>query len=262
MVSMQKYSAIFILAARHAIRNHKALIGLSVFLVTCLIIFANLWKIAASKAGVVHLDSDQLLWYIAFNEWVLVSIPQIQVDMEEDLRTGRLAYQLPRPISYLGATFCEALGTLCVNLTVLGAVTFLFTWLTVGNLPFAPIGLLAAVIFGLLAGCICILFHMLIGLTAFWLHDVEPFFWIWEKTLFMFGGLILPLTVYPQWMQTVAGYTPFPAILGARSALALDFSFDHCMALMLSLAAWGAIGLSGLLVVYHRGMRVLNIEGG
>ncbi len=257
-----KYQAIFCLAVRNAIRNYKALIGLSVFLITCLIIFANLWKIAAAKTGVVSLDADQLLWYIAFNEWVLVAAPTVHYDMEEDLRTGRLAYQLPRPVSYLTATFFEALGTLCVNLTVLGIVTFAFTWLSVGSLPFSLSGLPIAILLGLLAGCVSILFYMTIGLTAFWLQDVEPFFWIWEKTLFMFGGLILPLTVYPHWMQIAANYTPFPAILGARSALALDFSNERCLAILVSLLLWGAIGLVSCCLVYRRGMRILNIEGG
>ena len=92
------------------------MIGLSIFLMTCLVIFAHLWKMAAAKTGIVPFTPRELLWYIAFNEWVLVSIPDTQEDMEEDLRTGRLAYLLPRPISYLGAIFAEAIGTLTVNL--------------------------------------------------------------------------------------------------------------------------------------------------
>ena len=140
MRKMEKYLAIFKLSFLHALKNYKALIGLSIFLMTCLVIFAHLWKIAAAKTGVVYLNPDQLLWYIAFNEWVIVSIPDIQDDMEQDLRSGRLAYLLPRPISYLGATFAEAAGTLSVNLLVLGLVTFLFTWWQVGGLPFHPMG--------------------------------------------------------------------------------------------------------------------------
>src|SRR5579885_1529491 len=114
--SMQgrKYTTIFRLSVIHSLKNYKALIGLSIFLVTCLLIFANLWKIAGAKQGTVSLDPNQLLWYIAFNEWILISLPDIQYDVEEDLRSGKLAYLLPRPISYLGSKFAEALGTLFV----------------------------------------------------------------------------------------------------------------------------------------------------
>ena len=262
MFKMQKYRAIFHLSFVHTLKNYKALIGLSIFLITCLVIFAHLWKIAAAKKGIVTFTPEQLLWYIAFNEWVLVSIPDTQEDMEQDLRSGRLAYLLPRPISYLGGIFAEAAGTLTVNLLILGLVTFLFTWLQVGALPFHPIGLLVTVIFGFAAGVIGIIFRMLIGLSAFWLHEADPFFWIWEKLLFMLGGLMLPLTVYPQWLQTIAHFTPFPAILGERSALALDFNLHQISTLACSLIGWGAFGFICLLLLYRKGLRILNIEGG
>jgi ABC-2 type transport system permease protein len=262
MDSVQKYTAFFCLSFRHALKNYKALAGLSIFLVTCLIIFANLWKIAAAKTGAVSLQPDQLLWYIAFNEWVLVSIPDTQDDMEEDLRSGRLAYLLPRPISYPGATFAEAAGTLAANLIVLGIVTFAFTWWQAGALPFHPMGLPVTLIFGFLSGLIAVVFQMIVGLSAFWVHDVNPFYWIWEKMLFMLGGLMLPLAIYPEWMQMLAHLTPFPAILSQRSSLALDFNIGNIAALSASLFLWGLLGLVTLTVLYRKGLKVLNVEGG
>lgn len=262
MHKLEKYLAVFRISAEHALKNYKALIGLSIFLITCLIIFAHLWKIAAAKVGVVNLNPEQLLWYIAFNEWVLVSLPDIQDEMEHDLRSGRLMYLIPRPISYLGATFAEAFGKLCVNLLVLGIVTFSFTWLVVGSLPFHPAGLIVSIVFGILAGCVGIVLLMMIGLSAFWLQEVSPFHWVWEKLLFMLGGLILPLTVYPQWIQVIADLTPFPAILGERSALALDFSSGNVISLAISLIGWFIAGIIGMVFLYRRGLRILNIEGG
>lgn len=259
---LSKYFTIFKFSFIHALKNYYALIGLSIFLMTCLIIFAHLWKIAAAKTGVISLNPEQLLWYIAFNEWVLVSIPDTQDEMEQDLRSGRLAYLLPRPISYLGSTFAEAVGTLSVNLLVLGGVTFLFTWWQVGGLPFHPIGLPVTIVFGFLAGLLAIIFQMVIGLSAFWIQEVSPFYWVWEKLLFMFGGLMLPLTVYPEWMQMIASFTPFPAILGGRSALALDFNLQSILTLTTSLIGWGTIGLIFVALLYRRGLRILNVEGG
>ncbi len=262
MFETRKYVAVYWLAFLHALKNYKALVGLSIFLITCLIIFAHLWKLAAAKAGIVSYNPEQLLWYIAFNEWILVSLPDIQDEMEKDLRSGRLAYLLPRPISYLGSTFAEALGTLSVNLLVLGGVTFAFTWWQVGALPFASSGLLVASVFGLLAGIVAILFQMTIGISAFWLHDVNPIYWIWEKLLFMLGGLMLPLAVYPAWMQTLAAWTPFPAILGGRSALAIDFNATAVATLFGALLGWAIVGLACLTFLYRKGLQILNVEGG
>lgn len=257
---MEKYLLIFFLSFKRTLKNTKALIGLSIFLMTCLLIFSNLWKIVAAKTTILF-NSEQLLWYIAFNEWVLISIPDVQDDIEQDLRSGKLAYQLPRPISYLGSTFVESFGTLSANLIVLGFVTFIFSWVQVG-FPFHPISLIVSILFGFLSGVLAIIFLMLIGLSSFWVQDVAPFYWLWEKLLFMFGGLILPLTVYPQWMQIVAKITPFPAILSDRSSLAFAFGFYPIFQLFLSLVGWILFSLLCLVVLYRKSLSILNIEGG
>lgn len=262
MVKFDKYWAVFQLSFIHTMKNYKALIGLSIFLVTCLIIFANLWKIVAAQRGLVSFSPEQLLWYIALNEWILIAVPDIQDDIEQDLRSGRLAYLLPRPISYLGSIFAEAAGALTINLTVLGLVTFLFTWYQTDSLPFDLNGWVIVIIFGIAASVVSIIFRILIGLSAFWLHDVEPCYWIWEKLLFMFGGLMLPLSVYPHWMQTLAQLTPFPAILGERSALTFHMSSAQIVGLSASYVIWGSIGCIATWLTYKKALRVLNVEGG
>lgn len=257
-----KYFAIFRFAFVHSLKNTKALIGLSIFLITCLLIFAHLWKIAAAKMGTLNLDPTHLLWYIALNEWVLISLPDTQEDIEEDLRSGRLAYLLPRPISYLVSLFAEGLGTLSARLLFLGCATFLFTSLRAGSFPFGWSALLTTIALGFLAGTVGVLFKMAIGLSAFWINQVEPFHWIWEKLLFTLGGLMLPLAVYPEWMQQAARYTPFPAILGDRSALIIESSWQSALSLASLLLFWGALGLFLTLFLYQRGLRIINIEGG
>lgn len=259
---MRKYWTVFRFAFIHSLRNYKTLVGLSIFLMTCMLVFAHLWKVAATKLGASALDPDQLLWYIGFNEWVLIALPDMQEDIQEDLRSGRLAYLLPRPISYLGSLFAEGLGVLAARLTVLGIVTFAFTWLCVQNIPFSGMAFLSTIAIGILAGCIAVLFLMLVGISAFWVKQVEPLHWIWEKLLFTLGGLMLPLAVYPEWLQKIAHWTPFPAILGDRSALAIGFTWQHALSVTSVLLFWGVIASSCLLFLYRRGMRIVNIEGG
>ncbi len=259
---MTKYLAIFRLAFIHTLKNYKALTGLSIFLITCLIIFAHLWKIAASRMGATGLDPSTLLWYIAFNEWVLIATHDVQEDIEDDLRSGRLAYLLPRPISYLGSKFFDGVGILSANLLILGFVAFGFTFLIVGSIPFKISALPVTIGIGFLSGIVALIFQMLIGVSAFWLDEVGPFYWVWEKLLFICGGLMLPLTVYPTWLQKLSHFTPFPAILGDRSALAIDFTLLQAAQITSTLCIWGALGTIILTFVYRRGLKILNVEGG
>lgn len=262
MTSIQKYLTVLKFSFLHTLLNYKALVGLSIFLLTCLIIFAHLWKVAAAKIGAIHLDPDQLFWYIAFNEWVLVSLPDAQDDIEEDLRTGRLAYLLPRPISYLGSTFVEGLGVLAARLVVLGFVTFVFTWVRAEGVPFGWGAFFTMIGIGVIAGCVGVVFKMVIGISAFWVQQVDPFHWVWEKLLFTLGGLMLPLIVYPKWLQKIARFTPFPAILGDRSSLAIHFNWGDLVSLTSALLFWGALGSCCLLLLYRKGLRIVNVEGG
>ncbi|MFZ4772964.1 MAG: ABC-2 family transporter protein [Chlamydiia bacterium] len=205
---MGKYFFIFQLAIVKNIKNTKALVGLGLFLLTCMLIFAHLWEIAATKLGATKLDPDHLLWYIALNQWVLISIPDVHDDMEEDLKSGKLAYLLPRPISYLGSIFCEGLGTIVVNFTLLGFVALLFSWWRTEICPFDFFEFLIISGLGLFACIVGMLFQMIIGISAFWVREVTPCDWIWKKLLFAFGGLLLPLLAYPTWIQHIAYYTP------------------------------------------------------
>jgi len=258
VAKFQKYHALFCLTFWQAAKNRNMLIGLGVFTITCLVIFSHLWQVAA----IGHLEPALLLWYIALNEWVLISIPDIHLDMQHELQSGSLAYSMVRPISYLLAKFSEGFAILTLQLLFLGVVTFAFTYFWTNLLPFNFSESLLVLFLGLMAGSLGLIFQMLVGLSSFWLQDVTPFSWVWEKLLYVFGGLILPLLCYPPLMQQIASYTPFPAILGARSALALDFSLQALIDVALSLALWLVLGILLLNFVFRRAMKILNVQGG
>jgi hypothetical protein len=38
-----------------------------------------------------------------------------------------------------------------------------------------------------------------IGLLDVWGQYARPVYWIWQKSLFVLGGLMLPLSLYPSW---------------------------------------------------------------
>jgi ABC-type uncharacterized transport system permease subunit len=57
-----------------------------------------------------------------------------------------------------------------------------------------------------------------IGLLAFWLQDVSPVYWVWQKLMFVLGGLMLPLDLYPSVVQRAAEFTPFPVLLAGPAS--------------------------------------------
>ncbi len=259
---MGKFLKVFSLSCHHTWRNKKALVGLSLFLIICLLIFANLWEVIARRGGLTAMNPQELLWYIALNQWVLVAIPRTERVIEREFRSGKLAYLIPRPMSYLGYVFAEGCGEALVHLTVLGIVTYAFTWCLAGAISISGWGLVVALVSGILAAIVGVIFKMIIGLLSFWMHDVDPIAWIWEKALFTLGGLLLPLSAYPYGWQVVAKYTPFSAILGGRSALALNYSGMIAFELLATLLFWIVFGGVVAALMYRRGLKIITIGGG
>jgi ABC-2 type transport system permease protein len=93
-------------------------------------------------------------------------------------------------------------------------------------------------------------------------RDVSPIFWVGQKLLFILGGLMLPLSFYPQWMQRLAGLTPFPYVLARPGALVLDGSAWSAWTLVLPLVVWGLVIRMLVRGVFRRGTDALSSNGG
>src|SRR6185295_2594748 len=161
---LKKYIAIFLLSMKYGFKNYKVLCGLSLFLITCLMIFAHLWSVTSTKASMSVYSTTQLLWYIALNEWILVSLPDMQFRIEEEIKTGALACHLPRPISYFGAQIAEGFGLGIANFLFLGATTFAFTIFWTGNYPFTYSSTIVVVVASLLSLVLGIMLQLIVGL--------------------------------------------------------------------------------------------------
>src|SRR5262249_29686892 len=136
-----KYGAFFRIAAARATRERGELYGRMVFFAVILGVFSSLWR-AAAEAGMPFVaDPKSLVWYLAVTEWIGLSAPLIHVEVQEAIRAGDIACQLGRPVSYIGASYAEGLGSIAVRSPVLGATAFVCAFAFTGQLP--PAGALA-----------------------------------------------------------------------------------------------------------------------
>src|SRR5206468_2939610 len=74
-------------------------------------VFSSLWRATREAGLAIAADPKSLVWYLASTEWILLSAPLMHVDVQEALRRGDVAYQVGRPVSYVGATFAQGLGS-------------------------------------------------------------------------------------------------------------------------------------------------------
>jgi ABC-2 type transport system permease protein len=164
-------------------------------------------------------------------------------------------------VSFVGAAVAEGIGALLVRAPVLfvvaGAVTFVLT----RQLP--PLTVIAAIVpLGLLASAWITTMHVGLGMLAFWLGDASPLWWVTQKALFVLGGMMMPLSLYPLAIQRVAAFTPFPTVLSGPATLVLHGSLDGAGALAVALVGWSlALGVA-LQLLFWRATHALTVNGG
>jgi ABC-2 type transport system permease protein len=259
--AVAKYAAFSRAAIARGRHERGDLAGRVAFFTVILGVFSSLWT-AAGEAGLpLGADAKQLLWYLAVTEWIALSTPQIHLDIQETIRGGDVVYRLGRPASFVLGELATGLGLLAVRLPVLGLTAFVCaSWLT-GWVP-PPAALAVVLPFGIVAAVILTSLHVWIGLLAFWLQDVSPVYWVCQKLLFVLGGMMLPLHLYPVAVQRLAALTPFSVLLAAPASFVMGAGAMAPGTLAIRLAIWCALIAAGMRWTFRRAAANLMINGG
>ena len=264
-----KYLAVLVNAFRQRLLERAMLVGRIAFYCIVLMIFSRLWQAvfgAEGSEGARRSAAPERLWvdyvwYLALTEWIMLSQPSLHLDIEADVRSGDVAYHMARPISYVGSKLAEGAGDLALRLPVMGLCGLLFARWFSGEWPRID-GLLLAVPVGLLASVFLVLSYTAIWLCAFWVHDVMPTYFIWQKLAFLFGGLMLPLSIYPEWLRSIALHTPFAAALYGPGQLIMHGSGALALRLSCELLAWITVAALVVFGLERRGRRAITLHGG
>lgn len=187
------------------------------------LIFVAIW--AATPLALIDLpghDAARIAWYVMLTEWVAFTGGHAFREMETEIRSGAVEAALTRPLPYAAAVFAEWVGTGAYRLVVLGAVGIIAMIATTGVFPVtlaqAPFVLLSVA----LGVVLLLFFQVAIGLLTAWLTTPAPVFWIWQKTAFILGGLLIPLTLYPRVIHDIGVLTPFAAMMFHPASLLFD----------------------------------------
>ncbi len=247
-------------AIRHRVSQRAAVLARIGTYGVLLFVFSRLWTVIASAYEGLEIPADRVIWYIAITEWIALSATPVHDDVQDELRSGDLLYRLTRPLGYPWAKLAEAVGDLLVRMGVLALAGVGFAYAFAGTMPLDAAALAWVVPLGVLAGVVASTFGLAIGLVSFWIHDCRPIYWIWQKGLFLLGGLLVPLELYPDWLRAIAVWSPFAAILHGCGSLALGHGEPVWAALRL--CAWLVIALAIVALMFRRGLRTLDAGGG
>jgi len=218
--------------------------------------------VGAAQIGVLTLK--ETIWVLALTQ-IISSASRSRHMMraiEHDIKSGSIAQTISRPYSYLLFNFSSMFGMVAAYILPTLILGVLVTIALVGTMAFPPTQLLVGGLLAILGFAVTSLIVLSIGLLAFWTEDVSAFRWIYDKFVYMFGGTMLPLTIFPDHIRSIIEFLPFNLMGYASARLMVSFDSALFIKYLLSQIFW--IVVLSLLVrwMYSRAIKNLSINGG
>ena len=261
---MKKYLAIFNINLLNSLAYPAELVTRALMIVLFMWIFFQLWNVtfAASGAETINgLSLHDTMWYLVLAETLELGRPRLSRTISQQVKDGSIAYLLNKPYDFLLYQLASGLGESLPRMGMLFLLGGGVVWALAGPPPALanwPLALVALAGAWLLHYCA----NALIGLAAFAAEEVAPFEWIYQKMVFILGGMLIPIDFYPAWLQAIAKSLPFAYMMYGPCRLFVRPDANIFLQTLLGQVLWLAV-LGGILaLVFHRGMRRLAINGG
>ena len=210
------------------------------------------------------MTEQQVTTYVWLGQAFLMLIPfRSDHELVEMIRTGNVAYEMLRPVDLYTFWYARAVAGR-VAMTVLRAAPMLIVATLMGWLHWpgaAELAAFAAAIIGavLLGASIWVL----MTITMFWTIAGEGISNLASGAMFLLSGMIVPLPLFPDWMQPVLNILPFRGICDVPHRIfAGNIPPSALPGVLMHQLAWAA----GLVLfgrwLLARGTRRLVVQGG
>ena len=209
-------------------------------------------------------QADFTAYYLATLVVRLLTGAWVIWEVNFEIRQGTLAYRLLQPVHPLVAYACENLGAFPLRaVAVVPVAAVALAVVGPGRITGDP-WLLAAFPIALVgAWLITFLAMSVIGALAFWVESSGSIFEVWLGLFGVFSGYLLPLELFPRWLETAARFLPFRYMLAFPVEMLLGMASRRAALLELAVQ-WGfaaALALASRLV-WRLGIRRFAAYGG
>ncbi len=225
-----------------------------------------------SSAAAKPMTMAQVATYVWLGQALLAMLPwNADTEVRAMVRSGAVAYELTKPVDLYALWFARAvaLRTAPTLLRVVPMVIFAMVvlpllglpeWRLAAPAPAALAGFLLALV-GALA--LAAAFTALINISLLWTIGGEGTVMIATTLVSFCSGLLVPLPLFPDWLQRVLAWLPFAGVADLPFRI---YNGDLAIADLASVVArqwlWtGLLVLAGRWLL-ARGMRRLVVQGG
>lgn len=266
MTQLRKYGQVAKITMSNSLVYFWNFLSKNLFFVLIMFIYLMLWRtIYAQKATAVigGLTLNGMIWYLIFAELVTLSRTDLHLQVNDDVKTGNIAYLLNKPYNYVLYCFSYFVGEIGMKLLTNSIIGLAIGLVFAGALQGFSLVQLPFILLSLLAGCTINFFiYLNLALSSFWIEENSAFFWIYSKLIFTLGGMLIPIELFPDWLQTIARYLPFAYVTYVPARLAVDFSIEGFFSQFSIQLLYLGIFFGLSMFLYRKGAKNLNVNGG
>lgn len=240
----------------------RFLIGIGSYFIYVSVYAAVYRAIYKGQAQVGGLSASQAITYVAV-AWVLRSLYTNALDREvtTSVRQGDLAVSLLRPVDEPWSRLAGAAGEALVRASIFSLPAAVVIALVYPVAP--PTGPVAALGFGLgavLAFAVYAQLNLLVGISAVFTEHTVGVQRAKNAMVDLLGGVLIPLSFFPEWAQGVLAWLPFQAITYTPVAMYLG-RLDVGVGLAVQLA-WVVVLFGLVRLTWRRALDRLTVHGG
>lgn len=228
-------------------------------------IFIRLWSTVYETNGYSSIEGLSLkntIWYFFIAEVLVMGKSRPDVAISQEVKDGMIAYTLTKPYNYLIYHFFKGLGESCAQMLLIFTIglPLVVYFASLPQIMFPQL-LLAGITF-LFALILDYFMLSSIGLFALAIEETDSLHLIYQKIVFILGGLLLPIDFLPSWLQKIALFLPFGLTVYAPAKLSVDFKWS-LFSKTLQLQIFWILLLSFVLIIqYSWARKRLAINGG
>lgn len=263
---MKKYLFIFKSEVMTSLQYVFDIVSRFVSYLLIVFIFVNLWNyIYSDPAEIINgYTMSQMMWYLIITEliWFTVGSRSLTKIVSEDIKTGSIVYKLNKPYDYINYIISSHLGSIVLKLIMFAIFGASVGFIFIGSFP--PLSIPMILIFILstiLALLVNIVFSIIIALFSFYVEDSSPLHWVYSKFILVLGTFF-PVEYFPAVIAEILKFSPIVAVSYGPARLFVSFSYDLAWKVLLAQVIYLAIAYLIARLIYKKGVKKLNVNGG
>ena len=229
------------------------------------LVMLALWTAVARDAPVGRFGQrDFAAYYLATLVVRLLTGAWVIWELNFEIRDGTLAFRLLRPLHPLVAYAAENVAAMPLRILIslpiaVGALALVGG----GRVTHDPVLLAMLPVAVLGAWLITFLAMAVIGSIAFWVEQAGSLFELWLGLFGVFSGYLVPLELFPRWVEHAARFLPFRYMLAFPVEVIIGMT-PRPRALAELAIQWGFVVVLGLAarLAWRLGIRRFSAVGG